>query len=710
MKSLLKLWALLVPLALMGSFGGGSFSSASSISASGKGMQGAQGGGDSTPTPDFSLYNIASGPSQLAGTATYNGTELTTVLECFGEGFDGTDLVCETGGTWTKLAAGATAGGWDGAWSDASNEPIDFSGTADQRIEGPSADVIDAVSGKEVFLEVVFRPSITNETGGLIDFRDESGTGHGTRLYMQSGNMRADIITSAGSSGYQSAAVTALAWNHGIGVMNPDASTGSVVVAGVNGAASLGGGSAVDGTISGTTGLPAIGDLANGAGTYQFNGSIAYVAIRTCTGCVVDESGNTTTDEWIAKRFAKLNGTYATDGTDKIPTVATRASAGYACHFNASGVRKCDQVGDNWVRTWDVADTGLDDASATHTTGLLIEEARTNIAANSQNMGGGSWTPTGIASLGASSTGAPIPDGERAWVADTSTSHYSLISAAVSSGTQYAVSFIGKAGAESWVRMNSSSTRFGSAVNVYADLASCSIGTTSNDDDSGAEDWGDGWCRVWFTDTATSTGTNDFRIFLAEGDNDSTFAGDDSTVTMYSDHYQIEAGAYPSSPIVTEGSTVTRSADALEYDASDTSFSGTMAFAFVTDNTDQSTSRYLAEMDDGSNNNRVILRERSSNVTQCLIQSGGASTADLQGNDDTDGLWHTGRCEYATDDFDLITDGSSVATDTSGAIPAGTPSEITVGTSYGASSHGNAVISCLALYTGQILTDDGVCQ
>jgi hypothetical protein len=67
MKSLLKLWALLVPLVLMGSFGGGSFGSGSSISANGKGMQGSQGSGASAPTPDFSLYDIASGPSQLAG-------------------------------------------------------------------------------------------------------------------------------------------------------------------------------------------------------------------------------------------------------------------------------------------------------------------------------------------------------------------------------------------------------------------------------------------------------------------------------------------------------------------------------------------------------------------------------------------------------------------------------------------------------------------
>jgi hypothetical protein len=671
-------------------------------------MQAAAEGGDSTPTPDFSLYDIASGPSQLAGTATYNGTELTTVLECFGEGFtEGVGLVCTTGGTWTEQSDGASEGGWPGAWSDHTNETINFEGTADQRIEGPSADVIDVISGKEVFLEVVFRPSITNETGGLIDFRDESGTGHGARLYMQSGNVRADIITSAGASGYQSAAATALSWNHAVGVMNSDASTGSVVVAGVNGAASVGGGTAVDGAISGTTGLPAIGDLANGVGTYQFNGSIAYIAIRTCSGCVVDESGNTTTDEWIAERFARLTGTYAADGADKIPNLATRASAGYTCHLNDSGVRKCDQVGDNWIRTYDVADTGWDDASATHTTGVLIEEERTNLAIRSGELNQATHAKNAL-TISTDTSGGPLGTYDEMIADATTNAHYLRQTTTVASGVTHSVSRILKAGDQDWALINvtTSCGAGGVATSGYFDLSTCDKGTITNASDSFAEEWGDGFCRVGLSWVTSSTSCL-IDTASAEADGDFTFLGDGSTATTLWAHGQFEAGAYPSSPIVTSGSSVTRSADAFE-NGQDITGPASMCVKLVTPATDSGSAQYALDVHSGASDFAALLAEDGGDAATFLV-SATSTQADITGTDQTDGSAVVLRGYFSDDDFELFEDGSSVGTDTSGTSPSSL-TDITIGAKQNGTGQLNGVILAVGVYDGTELETDGVCE
>jgi hypothetical protein len=130
---------------------------------------------DGAPTPDFSLYDITSGPSQLAGVATYNGTELTTVLECFGEGFtEGVGLVCATGGTWTESSDGVDDDDWPGAWSDHTNEAFEMVGSGADALLTPSPTLFDAVSGKDVFVEAVYWPDVS-QNQALIDPDDGYG-------------------------------------------------------------------------------------------------------------------------------------------------------------------------------------------------------------------------------------------------------------------------------------------------------------------------------------------------------------------------------------------------------------------------------------------------------------------------------------------------------------------------------------------------------
>jgi hypothetical protein len=288
---------------------------------------------------------------------------------------------------------------------------------------------------------------------------------------------------------------------------------------------------------------PTIGDLSNSSlNGYEWDGDIAYIAIRTCSGCVVDESGNTTTDEWIAERFARLTGTYATDGADKIPNLATRASAGMACHLDDSGVRKCDQVGDNWIRTYDVADTGWDDASATHTTGILIEEERTNLlTADSSALTASGWN-TGNLNGSFSEVPGPMSGSASEFTADAgaATDYHQLNDTATASVDIYSMSAIVKPGAAGWFWLFQSGGTDGDA---YFNLSDCSVGTTVGVTDAGAEAWGDGYCRIWFSDSSGSSATLTYGF--AEGDGDRQFAGDGSTVTGYIAHTQFELAPTP---------------------------------------------------------------------------------------------------------------------------------------------------------------------
>jgi hypothetical protein len=720
MKSLLKLWALLVPLALMGSFGGGSFGSGSSISANGKGMQGSQGSGASAPAPDFSLYDIASGPSQLAGTATYNGTELTTVLECFGEGFtEGVGLVCTTGGTWTENSDGVFEREWGGAWSDPSNEHFALAGGAGDGLLAPSTSVLDMASGADFFVESVVRSDALDSTQALIGSRERSDDGNGFAAWVDSGGRFSALYdcgaSNTGTVAEASASMSSGAWSIVHMVSNRDPSTGNAIVLGTNGAPVAQGGTACDSAFENTLDEPRIGDFSTSAGGYEWDGDIAYIAVRTCSGCVVDESGNTTTDEWIAERFARLTGTYAADGADKIPNLATRASAGYTCHLDDSGVRKCDQVGDNWIRTYDVADTGWDDASATHTTGVLIEEERTNLlTADSSALTASGWN-TGNLNGSFSEVPGPMSGSASEFTADAgaATDYHQLNDTATASVDIYSMSAIVKPGAAGWFWLFQSGGTDGDA---YFNLSDCSVGTTVGVTDAGAEAWGDGYCRIWFSDSSGSSATLTYGF--AEGDGDRQFAGDGSTVTGYIAHTQFELGAYPSSPIVTSGASVTRSADALQYlpFASDVGSSGTFTHvdAAIAPPVVQASYQAVSAIDDASSPGFRSRHYWRSTRFDLDADGGGGILFDSAnwGASEGHGFFTTtkGTFEPGVIATAYVNGSASGSPDPAGDTPANID-RVSIGVLHTGTYPFQGVITCSATYDGVALTeDDGVCE
>jgi hypothetical protein len=670
---------------------------------------------DGAPTPDFSLYDITSGPSQLAGVATYNGTELTTVLECFGEGFtEGVGLVCATGGTWTESSDGVDDDDWPGAWSDHTNEAFEMVGSGADALLTPSPTLFDAVSGKDVFVEAVYWPDVS-QNQALIDWRDRADNGQGIAIWLDSSEVVRSIAdcdgTDTGAASPVGRAGTSIdAWNFASFVFDHNATAGRSISLGVNGGASSYAGDPCTGdmlNVSGVASQARIGDLTQSASTYEFEGKISYIAVRYCDGCVVDEPGGTTSEAYNAERFARLTGTYAADGADKIPSLATRASAGTACHLNASGVRKCDQVGDNWIRTYDVADTGWDDASATHTTGILIEEERTNLAIRSGELNQATHAKNAL-TISTDTSGGPLGTYDEMIADATTNAHYLRQTTTVASGVTHSVSRILKAGDQDWALINvtTSCGAGGVATSGYFDLSTCDKGTITNASDSFAEEWGDGFCRVGLSWVTSSTSCL-IDTASAEADGDFTFLGDGSTATTLWAHGQLEAGAYPSSPIVTSGASVTRSADAFE-NGQDITGPASMCVKLVTPATDSGSAQYALDVHSGASDFAALLAEDGGDAATFLV-SATSTQADITGTDQTDGSAVVLRGYFSDDDFELFEDGSSVGTDTGGTAPASL-TDITIGAKQGGTGKLNGVILAVGVYDDTELTDDGVCQ
>jgi hypothetical protein len=132
---------------------------------------------------------------------------------------------------------------------------------------------------------------------------------------------------------------------------------------------------------------------------------------------------------------------------------------------------------------------------------------------------------------------------------------------------------------------------------------------------SGIEDWGSGWYRLWITavsDNAAALSTCQIHLTNAAGD--ATYTGASKTAVWF--HPQIEKGAYPSSPITTTSSNVTRDKDMFEWQEVDvpSALRGAFKFQFIpfwaSDET--AINSYLFDFEDSGTSPRVYLFYRQS--------------------------------------------------------------------------------------------------
>jgi hypothetical protein len=198
--------------------------------------------------------------------------------------------------------------------------------------------------------------------------------------------------------------------------------------------------------------------------------------------------------------------------------------------------------------------------------GLLVEsEARTNLDANSNTFtAGGNTTVTANQSVSPSgSTDAALYDENTASVSNAGLLGTHTTVAATTYTSSVFVKYVSGSGIVALThRSNNSSNQFFAWFDVQSGIKlTLGAGTgTMTAVDSGIEDWGDGWYRIWTVGTDSTQTTANPVIISASSDGGTARETD---AQFYIWQSQFEAGSVPSSLIPTSGATVTRPADTL---------------------------------------------------------------------------------------------------------------------------------------------------
>lgn len=199
--------------------------------------------------------------------------------------------------------------------------------------------------------------------------------------------------------------------------------------------------------------------------------------------------------------------------------------------------------------------------------GLLVEEARTNICLESEDITDATAWPSPL-NASPSSNQTIAPDGSTAadkHIDDSGTGTGNVMvqqNVTVSTSTAYTYSVFLKADQLSWAALQVANFTTPANSLAYFDLTNGVEGTIdANFDNSGIEDYGNGWHRCWVsftTDASDTTGT--IRIYLADADTD-IVVDRDGTSSIFVWGAQLEAGKYPTSYISTTTTSVTKNSD-----------------------------------------------------------------------------------------------------------------------------------------------------
>lgn len=347
--------------------------------------------------------------------------------------------------------------------------------------------------------------------------------------------------------------------------------------------------------------------------------------------------------------------------------------------------------------------------------GLLVEEARTNLLTYSEQFNDATWvkvraaiTPDTVVS----------PDGTQdadSWIEDTATGIRTMLGASVSyvSGTAYTASIYAKsASGARYLQLSFSSVTFGGTTSTNSAVFDLNAGTrivgaalTS----ATITPAGNGWYRCDITKTATASNTSTAHTIFAMRDAYSIdvatgYTGDGTSgLTIWG--AQLEAGAFATSYIPTVAATVTRTADSAVMTG--TNFSswynqteGTFVAAYSLISVSASV-RNICTASDGTGNNRVSLGVGSSGTSNMFCFDGGVSQANIgTGNTATTGI-NKAANSYQVNNFALVLNGGTVATDVSGTVPT-TLTQANIGIRVDASQPFNGWIQSIQYYPRRV--------
>jgi hypothetical protein len=192
--------------------------------------------------------------------------------------------------------------------------------------------------------------------------------------------------------------------------------------------------------------------------------------------------------------------------------------------------------------------------------GLLIEEARTNIALQSQDISSGSWVKTNAT---VSADAIASPDGTLnadKLVENTANGTHDTRSNQTTTAAAHTFSVYLKAGERNFVMLLHGQTATAQVFNLNTGVTDGNAGFSAPVS-SGIVNAGNGWYRASITVNATAA-INSFRVYMMTDNVTFTYTGD-GTSGIFIWGAQVEAGAFATSYIPTVASTVTRNADVV---------------------------------------------------------------------------------------------------------------------------------------------------
>ncbi len=359
--------------------------------------------------------------------------------------------------------------------------------------------------------------------------------------------------------------------------------------------------------------------------------------------------------------------------------------------YRASTAGRINPIGLIEEKAADAPRIGHDPVALT-TRGLLIEGQATNLLMYSQALDNAAW---GIKSstLTVTPNTAIAPDGTM--TADTlaKTASYDCVGQAVTvSLSQYAGSIFVKAG--SLATASFAITENGSSTVLARFTVNLETGAVVNANGQGYSQYvGNGWWRIWASTTFTNSSA---RMYVYPGTYSSSTAG-----YIYAWQGDFVAAPFPTSPIPTEASAVTRAADYATTLTSDFAFNpsqGTLYVQGMIPYTSSSVVQYLASIDDGASNNRIILYRRYTDKTiRAGIYTGGTSVASWTGPAVDDGVCFKAAIAYKENDSNLVVNGTEMTADSSCTIPTGLTT-LRIGSDYNGAAPASGYIKHIAYF------------
>jgi hypothetical protein len=317
--------------------------------------------------------------------------------------------------------------------------------------------------------------------------------------------------------------------------------------------------------------------------------------------------------------------------------------------------------------------------------GLLVEEARTNIATQSEALDASPWGVSNL-TVTANSTDTLSPDGvtyPEKFLETSATSNHTFFRStglSITAGTVYTASvFIKRIGGQYYqIVFDDNITVNGGYVNV--DLvngtitASANYGTGANIASSITQ-FGNGWFRISITSTAGALATiARVAVNTLSSGSQTQFAGfaGNTSNGCYLWGVVAEAGAFPTSYIPTTTAIVTRAADVASITGSNfgSFYNQTEGTVFAEVTASPNTSTSYAAISNGTTSQNSTYFDNDTGIIRSVTFSASSAVSVLGlGAIGTVGTGNKLTSAYKANDFAAARNGGTAQTDTSGAVP-----------------------------------------